>query len=211
MSEDRLTWSLIADILIENCIAKSKNIRKELTVNTFIQSWHQSTNGKYDLPTNLKRMISVAKKYNVRLDVLVISEKIKRDLPAWYHVASNRLPRGFIRRKATNCLQTKHRAKSISDILRITKRLNNADPNNPHQDLKDCQCAGCSNDRREGCSDPNACVRAAETILESLPPKFSPTSSKLNNDRLSLTPQHIKKNEEERKKENGIITFNPSI
>ena len=139
MSEDRPTWSLIADILIENCIAKSNNIKKELTINTFIQSWHPSINGKYDLPADLKRMISVAKKYNVRLNTLVISEKIKRDLPAWYHIASSGLPRGFNRRKATNCLQTKHQTKSISDILRMTKRLNNADPNNPHQDLKDCQ------------------------------------------------------------------------
>ena len=78
MSKDRQTWSLIADILIENCIAKSNNIKKELTINTFIQSWHLSTNGKYDLPANLKRMISVAKKYNVRLDVFVISEKNKK-------------------------------------------------------------------------------------------------------------------------------------
>ena len=77
-----------------------------------------------------------------------------------------------------------------------------------NQSQKGREGKGNRSERREG---KNACVRAAETILESLPPKFSPTSSKLNNDRLSLTPQHIKKNEEERKKENRIITFNPSI
>ena len=55
-----------------------------------------ATNGKYDLPTNLGRMISIAKKYNISLDILVIPEDVKKkNLPAWYHIASNNLPRGF--------------------------------------------------------------------------------------------------------------------
>lgn len=37
-----------------------------------------ATNGKYDLPTNLRRMISIAKKYNISLDILVIPEDVKK-------------------------------------------------------------------------------------------------------------------------------------
>ena len=41
--------------------------------------------------------------------------------------------------------------------------------------------------------------------------KFHPSDNPLNNDRLSLTPQCIKKNEEAFKKEKGIIMFDPPI
>ena len=113
----RPTWAQIVDILIENCIAKSHNINKELTMNTFIQSWKPALNGDYNLPTDLRRMISVANKYNVCLDALVIPESAKRNLPAWYHIGSDKLPRGFNTKKAVKCLQSKHNTKIISDML----------------------------------------------------------------------------------------------
>ena len=78
LSNDRPAWAFIANILIENCIAKSNNINKTLTSNMFTQSWPPATNGKYDLPTNLRRMISIAKKYNISLDILVIPKDVKK-------------------------------------------------------------------------------------------------------------------------------------
>lgn len=210
LAEERLTWALVADILIENCIAKSNNIDTDLAVNTFIQSWQPALNGKYDLPPDLRRMISTAKKYNVDLDALAIPESAKRQMPAWYHIGSDKLPRGFNSRRATKCLQNKHNIRTVNDLLNLVRRLENRDPRNTHQDLAECQCSECIEDRQNKCKDPNACVRAAETMLNSLNPKFRPSNNPLNADGLSLTPQRLRDNEDA-KKEDGIITFNPSI
>lgn len=103
--ENRPTWALITDILIGNCISKSKKVNKSLTTNTFIQSWDPTINGKYNLPTDLQRMISVAKKYKVSLNALAIPEKVQRALPAWYHIASNNLLRGFTQKKQQNAYE----------------------------------------------------------------------------------------------------------
>ena len=66
---------------------------------------------------DLRRMISVVNKYNVCLDTLAIPESAKRNLPAWYHIGSEKLPRGFNVRKTVECLRSKHNAKTISDML----------------------------------------------------------------------------------------------
>ena len=123
MLNNRPTWALIANILIGDCIAQSDNINKSLTTNTFIQSWNPAMNGKHNLPMDLQRMISVAEKYIVNLDALTIPEKAKKALPAWYHIASNNLPRGCNQRKAKKHLQSNHPTKSVSDKLKMIERL----------------------------------------------------------------------------------------
>lgn len=112
-------------------------------------------------------------------------------------------------RKSVKCLQTKHNAKLISDVLHITERLNRNNQINPHQDLKECPCPKCAKDREKSCKDPNECT-TAETIIKSLIHKFHPSSDPLNTDGLSLTPQRLRENEKA-KKEDRIITFNPTI
>lgn len=212
LSEDRPTWALIADILIERCIAKSSNINKELTINMFIQSWQPTMNGKHELPADLRRMIATAKKHGLDLDALAIPESAKRKLPAWYHIGSDKLPRGFNRLNATKCLQTKHQVRIVSDLINLAERIRNNNPERPHQDLAECDCSPCIEDRSQGCKNPNACARAAETMLEAMNPKFKPTDTNLNNDGLSLTPLRLKTNEEATKPDgDGIVTFNPSI
>ena len=82
MGPQRPTWALVADVLIEENIAKSRNIDKEVTMNTYLQSWSPKTNTTSTLPLDLKRMLSTGKKYNLRLDALRIPENVKKRLPA---------------------------------------------------------------------------------------------------------------------------------
>ena len=58
----RPTWALVADVLIEENIAKSKNIDKEVTMNTYLQSRSPKANATSTLPLDLKRMLGTGKK-----------------------------------------------------------------------------------------------------------------------------------------------------
>ena len=155
-------------------------------------------------------MISVDNKYDVCLDALAIPKSTRRNLPAWYHIGSDKLLRGFNVRKSVKCLQTKHNTKTISDMLQIIERLNINNQINLHQDLKECPCHKCANDRERNCKDPNECTQTMEMIIRSLTPNFQPSNAPLNTNGLSPTPQRLKENEKA-KKEDGIITFNPTI
>ena len=95
MGPQRPTWALVADVLIEENIAKSRNIDKEVTLNTYLQSWSPKTNATSTLPLDLKRMLSMGKKYNLRLNALRIPESMKKRLPAWYHLGTEDNLAGF--------------------------------------------------------------------------------------------------------------------
>ena len=61
-----------------------------------------------------------------------------------------------------------------------------------------------------GCITPHKCAKTAREMERSIFPKFCLTDQLLNNDGLLLTPKRLEENEEARK-ENGPLTFNPSI
>ena len=61
-------------------------------------------------------------------------------------------------------------------------------------------------DRVKNCENPDECAQTVEMIIKSLTPKFHP----LNDDSLSITPQRLRENKKAIKEE-GIITFNPTI
>ena len=210
-SNNRPLWANIANVLIENSIADSNKIDDKLAVNMFLQDWKPCLIHRSKLPPDLKRMVSVAKLYGVSLEALALPEKVKRNLPIWYHLCSDKLPNGLTRRKSTKCLKKSHEAMKVGDLIKLMERLDQNNLRDAHQDLQDCQCAPCEKDRTEGCENPNACIRTAEQIINKLYPKFKSSMQPLNDDGLSLSPNKRNKNRGAMKEEKGIITFNPSI
>jgi hypothetical protein len=166
LGPSRPMWALVADVLIEECIAASHHIDKELTINTYLQSWSPMSNSRSKLPPDIKKMLNVGKKYNLNLEALRIPEKIKKELPAWYHIGTENNPAGFNRSRAPKCLQHNHRVKTVGDLLRMTNRLRRADLNDIHQDFGQCSCTSCHTDQNTGCRDPNRCCRAAQDLIE---------------------------------------------
>jgi len=205
----RPTWALIADILLEENIANSHHIDKKVTINTYLQSWSPTTGTRSKLPPDLKKMVNVGKKYNLSFGALRIPEDVKKELPAWYHLGAENNPAGFNRSRAPKCLKDNHQVRTVSDLLKATSRLRHANPNNIHQDLRQCQCTSCGEDRNAGCQDPNKCCRAAQSLIDRLKPKWKP-SNRLNVDNLSLTPRRKGRNKEAKAK-NKDVTFDPSV
>lgn len=209
-SEERADWAIIADILIEKSIAKSSKINKDLTINAYLQDWTPNTIKSAGLPECLRRMILTGKKYNVSFTALHIPENEKTKLPAWYHLGSEKYRRGFQNSKAAKCLKDCHKARTVADLIALTRRISQNNPRDFHQDTIECNCIDCRKDKAEGCKAPNDCARAAEEMIAKLKTKWRPTEDTWNTDGLSLTPNRKKQNEEATKKD-GEIIFDPSI
>jgi hypothetical protein len=141
---DRPMWALVADVLIEENIAKSRNIDKEVTMNTYLQTWSPTTNMASTLPPDIKKMLNTGNKYNLCLDALRIPESIKRQLPTWYHLRAKNNPIGFNHAQAPKCLKSKHQIITVGDLIRMTNWIREANPLNIHQDLNTCQCNSCT-------------------------------------------------------------------
>ena len=146
LDPSRPMWALVADILIEESIAVSNHINKEMTVNTYLQSWSAMVDSRSNLPPDIRKMLNVGKKYNLNLNALRIPEEIKKKLPGWYHLGAENNPVGFNQSRAPKCLKQNHQVRTVGDLLKITNRLRRANPNNIHQDLRQCQCTSCSTD-----------------------------------------------------------------
>jgi exonuclease III len=210
LNRSRPIWAFVADVLIEESIAKSNKIDRNVTANTYLQNWSPSLAPNSKLPLDLKRMLKVGRKYNASLSAISIPRMIKKRLPAWYHLGAEETPRGFNRLQTTQCLKQNHRIDTVGDLVRLTNRLRTADPANIHQDLRDCPCTPCTADRGLNCSDPNRCCRSGQDIIGRLREKWNPLRSSENADDLTLTHRRKKTNAEARKNKSAIL-FNPSI
>ena len=62
LGPQRPMWALVVDVLIEESIAASAHIDKEVTTNTYLQSWSPMTDSRSKLPPNIKKMLTVGKK-----------------------------------------------------------------------------------------------------------------------------------------------------
>jgi hypothetical protein len=108
LGHSRPLWAFVADILIEESVAKSNNIDHNVTMNTYLQKWSPSLTPGSKLPLNLKRMLKVGRKYNAGFSAISIPHLIKKQLPAWYHLGAEDTPRGFNRLWTTQCLKDNH-------------------------------------------------------------------------------------------------------
>lgn len=203
-------WAFIADILLEENIAKSSNIDRNVTCNTYLQKWSPSMAPGSKLPLDLKRMLKVGWKYNAGFSAINIPHQVKKLLPAWYHLGAETNPWGFNRQWTTQCLKGNHQVKTVGDLVRLTNRLRSADPANIHQDLQECPCMPCTADRELNCQNPNKYCCSAQDLIDCLKEKWNPLRNSSNADNLTLTHRRKKKNSEAKTNKTEIL-FDPSV
>ena len=209
LSEKRPTWAFAMDVLIGQQITRnSGDVHRLSQVNKFLQTWRVNTSGPSKLPEDIKRMLRVSKKYNLTCNAIKVDSKIKKALPAWYHIGAKKSIKMMNNSISGKCLREKHMVKTIGDLLKIKKRLRRS-TNPDHVALKTCTCIFCESDRRtRQCDNPDRCANAAAKIIRNMEKKWRVTS-KQPKDGLSLTENRIKGNQEA-KKENRQITFDPT-
>ncbi|KZT18710.1 hypothetical protein NEOLEDRAFT_1018980, partial [Neolentinus lepideus HHB14362 ss-1] len=153
-------------------------------------------------------MLRTAKHYGVSFAPVQLSQGLKRQMPAFYHLGSP--PRTY-RVPKIACLVGTHMSTSqrVSGLIHMAKRLDNTAPQPRHNPQRNCACEPCKQDRRDGCKNPHKCAKTARAILDSLSP-LTNISSKPPQDNLTLTHRRLEKNRQARL-ERGKITFNPTV
>ena len=153
---------------------------------------------KSKLPMDIKRMLHVAKKYNVWVDALTIPAKVQRNFPAWYSRGAEKPLRGFMRKETTKCLIKSHKIRKIKHLVKSSGQLRN-NTQGQHCQKDSCICKDCKDDQEKGCTMPHKCTRAAWEMERSIFQKFCLTDQPLNDDGLLLTPKRLEENKEARK------------
>jgi hypothetical protein len=98
----------------------------------------------------------------------------------------------------------------IKDLLKVSRRVRNKNPRDPHSPRKNCKCNPCKVDRRSECTDPDKCATMALAILKNLGAKSNPLVPTQQDD-LSLTPRRIKKNNQAVISNGDAVTFDPTL
>src|ERR1700683_4446050 len=155
-------------------------------------------------------MIRTGKTYNISLSALTIPDHIKDELPAWYHIGAVNNPWGFLNSRVPKCLKSTHLIRTTGDLVRTSNRIRTLNPHDFHQDIPNCPCNPCTQDRELSCPDPNQCCHTAREILTCIKPNWNPLSNNRNTDGLSLTPRWKKANEDTQTKGSQQV-FNPSV
>ena len=181
-SRVRPTWAYIADEIFAGAIRRADSrLDPSVRINQFVQSWKTSQLHP-SLPTDLKRMLMIARKYNLVLNSPNPSEKMCLALPIWSHIAQDSTaPR--CNSRAVLCLRDKHSVLTVADAQavanRILQRLG-------HQAHSSCPCVSCRQDHdMRACEHPYKCAAAALKALGSIKEKWHPAGQK-NQDGLSL-------------------------
>lgn len=102
-----------------------------------------------------------------------------------------------------------HNSKQVKDLLRVADKLDNLLPAGTHFPVLTCHCDKCTEDRANGCENPQQCTVEARNRLNKISLKLDPNRP-AHNDNLSLTHRRKEKNTTAII-EGGDVTFNPSV
>ncbi|KAI0047993.1 hypothetical protein FA95DRAFT_1491659, partial [Auriscalpium vulgare] len=150
-------------------------------------------------------MLAIAREQNAHLSALKLSDDVKRQLPAWYHLGT---PTGR-QTLVSKCLQSTHGATTIGHLSDISKRLTRTQGPHRHAAWRRCECRDCAADAEAGCDNPHRCATKAKEVLDHLNPKLNPSNASPPDD-LTLTHHRLRRNEDARTT-HDVILFDPSV
>ncbi|KAJ6537174.1 hypothetical protein B0H19DRAFT_962629, partial [Mycena capillaripes] len=154
--DDRPLWGFVADeILAKGALAEDLNIDEALRHNMYLQSWRPKIVGS-NLSADLKQMVKIGDKYDVRMGALAISREAQRKAIIWNHAdrARTRVRIKTRHNKVNECLKVNHNMMSVDDAETIARKLGTA----RHRAREDCKCNACNEERtRYKCKAPHKC------------------------------------------------------
>ena len=85
-SEARAQWAKVADSLYSHYAPRNEMFSPELKISPFLQQWKSGTTiWQSSLPQDLKELVTLANKCNLRPDVISIDRDVLRQMPIWHH------------------------------------------------------------------------------------------------------------------------------
>ncbi|KAF8308040.1 hypothetical protein DL93DRAFT_2064403, partial [Clavulina sp. PMI_390] len=112
----------------------------------------------------------VRKKNKLTFSTIDLPNEHKEKLLAWNHLGMSG------QRRNTNlpnsrCLRDTHGVQTTGDLWIHAMQYEEL----PHRKRNNCACPACREARREGCQNPNACMKSAASLLEKIPTAYQPT------------------------------------
>ena len=210
LTSKRPMWAYVADILINNSTSKAtNNVSSSAQLNTYLQSWNTSLHATSKLPEDIIQMMKTGQKFGVSFEALKLSDLVKEQLPAWYHLCTGQHMVSLNNQSASKCLRDNHLVKTVGQLIQHTKR--ERDPSAPrHSNRANYACNYCKHDRQYfNCATPNKCSLMARRLLDQLQPKWHPfnvppidgLTHTLNRILANITAHASK----------GTFIFNPSV
>ena len=140
-----------------------------------MQSWSPSLHPASKLSKDIIQLLKTGQKLGVSFDALKLSESLKEQLPAWYHLGANQKILSLNNHKASKCLRGNHLVKTIGDLVQVTKCERDMSITHKHLNRSNCACQYCKYDRQHySCAAPNKCSLVARKLLDQLQAKWDP-------------------------------------
>ena len=84
-------------------------------------------------------MLKTGQEFNVNFAVLKLSDSVKAQLPAWYHIGVDCQLTSLNNHKNSKCLREVHHVKTVGDLFQVIKQ--GRDPHTlTHPDRSNCAC-----------------------------------------------------------------------
>src|SRR5204862_5125165 len=158
------------------------------------------------IPSDLTKMIKVGREYNVKLQALLPSQKLREEMPIWLHIGAHEALKELTNKTEAKCLRHKHKVKLVSHLRRIVMEPTHEN----HMPRGNCRCPTCRETRQNTrCNNPHKCRQMAQTMLDQLTPKWNILTRRLN-DNLNITPRR-KSKKKQAEKTGDAIQFDTNI
>ncbi len=94
-------------------------------------------------------------------------------MPIWHHIKSKATRCLFNGGNRVKCLKNRHRVRTVGDLEKLASHLEE----DRHTQCGRCSCMACLYARNElSCASPHKCFLKAKQLLDSLPPKWNPST-----------------------------------
>ncbi|KAI0338440.1 hypothetical protein BDW22DRAFT_1337903, partial [Trametopsis cervina] len=204
-------WASVADVLLAlNATITGPHFDQRLRLQFFLQNWKINASSSSQLPSQLRNLIVLARKYRANFGAIHLSPNLRAQMPIWLHIGIAINLKHLNARKEALCLRTTHHITTVDQLDTFVEYGNmQMDPTTKHFPKRFC-CNGCATIREiHACPHPYKCYQLATSLRTNLGNKWDP-SGPANTDNLSLTPRRKKKNNRHRDFLHSV-TFNPSI
>ena len=177
------TWTYFAHALLAIHAGPSPVSHPNARLNFFLQMWPVQTSC---LPPPIRRLMKVAKKFNLTLDGPSFSKETCNSLPAWFHIDSPPRLRSLNNYFYSCCLRDNHHVRLVSDVLSLA----NLPTEVAHKNAGSCTCITCSHLwATASYVKPFKCLQTARDISANLPHKWHPETAPHPSNATALMPQ----------------------
>jgi len=150
LPQERPLWAFVTDQIVFKFAQKAPVVKERNKINWILQSWNVTKTKEGKVPSYIKMMLKVERKYNIGYDVISAGKTQRRKMPIWHHI-------GVLDNYSWN--------KTLAIYLRLTHKI---------------KTVGDLEDFIEKESRHWYCRRLAQKIMEKIPIQLHPSKQEID-------------------------------